>query len=698
MSAKFIIIGIDGADGAMLDALSLNGELPNLSALRKKGYGHKLTSDLGSTDDSLWASFQYAIEVSEHGRYHYEIPLIDDHVGMAYQVETLPTFWGDISNEGKRVAVLDIPKCGKPVPVNGIHLVDWLTHGEYFSKPLSAPPALAQDVLSTFGRPAHHQCGYMQPALDEAQKADVLANFSAEISMKCAAGLHYLNSEHWDFFAIGFREAHCCNHTFWDLYNTDQENPVTTILYKIDVAVGELIAAAGPSAEIIVFTPTTFELNGTLEYFMPEAVQRINRALCANHPALFQVTGGNTENWPCAILPHGDNALALRIKNHPQEKLLRNHLSNLPDSKILDIIEKEFMSLKGDDKDENAIETTTRPSSKHHGLHAKNMPDLLIHYRSGYFPKSLSSQSIGRIEAEAGPWRKGNHTNGGFLLASGPVLGKCEGNIKTIADIGKVTKTALSSHHVQSRVSGEKMSNPLVSVIIPYFNAGEFIEEALACIRRQSYSPIEIIIIDDGSSDDIALRAPAWGKDVTLLRQENQGPAAARNRGIKHAHGDIIAFLDADDLWPEGKLALQLKRLHDQPELDMVSGRIQYLDLPGAENVDLDFEENNTLRHVHLGATLIRRRVFDIVGLFDETMRFHEDVDWYMRVRELNLKLAIMKNVTLIYRRHHSNMTRGENMHDAKLLKMLKLSIDRRRAMHGKATNLKPFSEYDDAD
>lgn len=239
--------------------------------------------------------------------------------------------------------------------------------------------------------------------------------------------------------------------------------------------------------------------------------------------------------------------------------------------------------------------------------------------------------------------------------------------------------------------------NPRVSVIIPYYNSGKYIEAALNSIRAQNYAPLEIILVDDGSADDIAQRAKEW-PDVVFLQQPNKGPAAARNAGLKRATGEIIAFLDADDRWPENKLTLQLARLRQDPELMLVTGRIQYIYLEGVPEDWILFQENHTLMHVHLGAALVRREVFDQTGLFDETMRLSEDQDWSLRLRELNIKMSIMKEVTLLYTRHPKNMTRGASFQDFKVLETLKRSIDRRRVLHGGAPqNMASFTSHDEA-
>jgi glycosyltransferase involved in cell wall biosynthesis len=242
------------------------------------------------------------------------------------------------------------------------------------------------------------------------------------------------------------------------------------------------------------------------------------------------------------------------------------------------------------------------------------------------------------------------------------------------------------------------MADPLVSVIMPYYNAGAFIDGAIESIRRQQYAPLEIILIDDGSTDDIAQRVKTLGKDIVYIRQENQGPAAARNAGIRRAKGEVIAFLDADDRWPEGKLEKQVGRLQADPALGIVTGRIQYILLEGAADPKIDFDDGNTLVHVHLGAAVVRRSVFEATGMFNETLRFHEDHDWYLRVREQGINMVILKDITLLYQRHPASVTHEKPPLDTAFMSMLKRSIDRRKAASGgKTFDLKSFKDYDDA-
>ena len=225
---------------------------------------------------------------------------------------------------------------------------------------------------------------------------------------------------------------------------------------------------------------------------------------------------------------------------------------------------------------------------------------------------------------------------------------------------------------------------PVVSVVIPVFNGEAFLREAVQSVLDQKYSPLEIIIVDDGSTDGTERVARSFREVVRYLHQSNQGPAAARNRGIEHAQGSLIAFADADDLWPEGKLHVQLPYLIRDAAIEIVMGRIQQVRLSGEEFAEPAFS-------VNLGSAVIRKSVFERVGLFDETMRYSEDVDWFMRAREGGFAIMTIDAVTLLYRQHEQNMTRGKSTSELNVLKALKRSLDRRRDGSGSAAALPAF-------
>ncbi len=220
---------------------------------------------------------------------------------------------------------------------------------------------------------------------------------------------------------------------------------------------------------------------------------------------------------------------------------------------------------------------------------------------------------------------------------------------------------------------------PLVSVIIPVYNGARFIVEAIHSIVAQEYGSLEIIVVDDGSTDETAKIVAGLDRDVRYVFQENAGPGAARNRGIRDASGDLIAFLDADDLWATGSLRLLIHRLLDDPELDVVHGYAR-LFKDGEPTGGMDFLNPDEVFPYYIGAGLYRRRAFERAGLFEEQLRFSEDTEWYGRAAELGLRIDRLEGITLMVRRHENNMTRGKSLADLQMLRVFKLMLDRRRA------------------
>jgi glycosyltransferase involved in cell wall biosynthesis len=237
-----------------------------------------------------------------------------------------------------------------------------------------------------------------------------------------------------------------------------------------------------------------------------------------------------------------------------------------------------------------------------------------------------------------------------------------------------------------------------VSVIIPVYNGETFLAEAVESVQQLNYHPLEILIVDDGSTDGTAGIAKSFQGDVRYVYQQNQGPAAARNTGLKMARGNIIAFLDADDLWPKNKLEIQLACLAANPSVEIVGGYIKYMPLSdSAADTQLLVEFAEPIVSFHLGGAIFRKSVFDRIGLFDEKLRYSEDVDWFMRAWEKGVSMVVLKQVTLFYRRHLDSMTYGTNLHDLNFIQVLKKSLDRRRQQsNGSAAPLPGLSYLDE--
>jgi glycosyltransferase involved in cell wall biosynthesis len=183
-------------------------------------------------------------------------------------------------------------------------------------------------------------------------------------------------------------------------------------------------------------------------------------------------------------------------------------------------------------------------------------------------------------------------------------------------------------------------TSPLVSVIIPTFNRGWIIQEAIESVLAQDFSDFELIVVDDGSSDDTAEILGAFGGDIKIIGQSNRGVSAARNRGIEASAGRWIAFLDSDDLWLPQKLSRQVAFFDAYPDAMICQTEEQWIrngfrvnpKLRHRKSSGMIFERSLALCLVSPSAVMIRKRLFSDVGLFDESLPACEDYDLWLRV------------------------------------------------------------------
>ena len=181
---------------------------------------------------------------------------------------------------------------------------------------------------------------------------------------------------------------------------------------------------------------------------------------------------------------------------------------------------------------------------------------------------------------------------------------------------------------------------PLVSVIIPTYNRGWVVKEAIDSVLDQDFSDYELIVVDDGSNDNTREILGAYGKAITVLQQSNRGVSAARNRGIAEAAGRLIAFLDSDDLWLPRKLTTQVKFFEENA--DAVINQTQEIWVRNGLRVNpkkrhhkfsgMIFERSLALCLVSPSAVMIKKSLFDAVGVFDEQLPACEDYDLWLRV------------------------------------------------------------------
>jgi glycosyltransferase involved in cell wall biosynthesis len=220
----------------------------------------------------------------------------------------------------------------------------------------------------------------------------------------------------------------------------------------------------------------------------------------------------------------------------------------------------------------------------------------------------------------------------------------------------------------------------MISVIVPVYNGEDFIAAALRSILRQTLAPHEVIVVDDGSTDRSAEIASGFGPPIRVLRQANCGTAMATNAGLAEAKGELLAFLDADDLWADEKLALQSSALASNSQLEAVfGGVVQFIDLDCRVTEPRDIEQQSaSFEGIHKNAMLIRRASFDRVGPFDATT-IADHVEWYSRAMRTGIRTEILSQVVAFRRIHRNNgtMSRRSALHQDYLRIARKLASGR---------------------
>ncbi|MFN8603535.1 MAG: glycosyltransferase family A protein [Candidatus Binatia bacterium] len=221
-------------------------------------------------------------------------------------------------------------------------------------------------------------------------------------------------------------------------------------------------------------------------------------------------------------------------------------------------------------------------------------------------------------------------------------------------------------------------SRPTVSALMPVWNGVAFLGEALESILVQEPAVDEIVVVDDGSTDGSGDLARSFGPRVRCVRREHSGLAATRNAAVREARCDLVAFLDSDDLWPRGRMALLLAALEANPDCGIAQGRLQRM-VPDGQGDGWKLVDESW-RAPNVSTALVRRDVFARVGPFDEKVAGADDVDWLLRAKERGVREAQVDAVTLLYRRHDGNMTNDVAADQQRLLRVLGRAVARRRA------------------
>jgi alpha-1,6-rhamnosyltransferase len=218
------------------------------------------------------------------------------------------------------------------------------------------------------------------------------------------------------------------------------------------------------------------------------------------------------------------------------------------------------------------------------------------------------------------------------------------------------------------------MNERLVSVVVPAYNAEEFIRPALESLLAQDWPEFEVIVVDDGSTDATAEITESY-EGVRCIRQRNAGPAAARNAGAREAGGAFVANFDSDDLLPPTRLTLQASYLLEHADIGCVFGRQEWIDPPPWLVRDAVYGD---LDGIPLTSAMFRREVLLDLGGYDESFVHGEDTDLLIRMREAGIDYHVLPE-TVVYRRFHESSLTGGRAQHTPLLRSLRAKLERQR-------------------
>ncbi len=221
-----------------------------------------------------------------------------------------------------------------------------------------------------------------------------------------------------------------------------------------------------------------------------------------------------------------------------------------------------------------------------------------------------------------------------------------------------------------------------VSVIIPVYNGIRYLPETLASVRRQTRPVDEIILVDDGSTDNTGVWIDSLNDEkIVACHQKNSGQAAARNLGIEKSRGDLVALLDSDDLWEPEKIELQIARFNENPALGIVTSRfVEFYspDIAAATRASTRLKEG-ILSGPNCSNLLVRKEVFTKVARFDSAWRTGELLEWWSRVAEAGVVADEVAKVLVRRRVHDSNLGRRAARDRGDYFAIIRKQLQRRR-------------------
>ncbi|MEQ8860815.1 MAG: alkaline phosphatase family protein [Pseudomonadales bacterium] len=448
---KVLVIGLDAVDPQVLLDWCDSGCLPTLSAIRERGAWGLLETPTGMADDAVWASFSTCVSPAEHCRYHFRTVQPGSYQLRRFRRHHFnnPPFWEALSNGGKRVAIIDVPKSPATRELNGIEIRDWRVHGNEGTAS-SIPPELAEELFQRFGDDMTDRasgkeflCGI--PELTDSQRKDFFERLRRSIADKTTVAKELLSGGDWDLFLAVYKEGHCAGHQCWP-----PDADLKSIYRSLDGAVADLLQAVDQETTVIVFSNLGMRANHTGEHLLDKILQRLENLYASSwhgyRAAVDKLYHGVRSRLAIpATTSRYRSRLAFPVDFNEMSGAIRiNQLVREPDGRIRPgadterftrFLETQLLALKDPDSDLPIVEQVLRSEDLFPGYVGEWLPDLFVVWNRSQPIVAATSPAVGIVSTGDSEVRPGNHIPGGIYFACGPTVEKTPCNA-SIVDIG----------------------------------------------------------------------------------------------------------------------------------------------------------------------------------------------------------------------------------------------------------------------
>jgi predicted AlkP superfamily phosphohydrolase/phosphomutase len=460
---KLLVIGLDSADKDLIRKWAADGSLPHFARLLETGrYGEMEAPPGGQCAGTAWLSINTGLSPAGHGgyfimqlrtgTYNYARSLPHDHQA--------PPFWAKLSESGKRVAIIDVPKAPISANLNGLQIVDWGSHDRVYDPARSCPASLIQEIEARFGKDPVVNCGQISRRAVGSAGLTVLRDRLVErIRSKLGIVQYVLAGGPWDLVMAVFADPHCAGHHFWRVSDRSHPNhepevarllgdPLKDVYVALDAAIGELITRTDPNTDVIVFSDLGMGPNYTGTFLLRDIVRKLHahaRSRKAGHidalhwlwrklPRSARIRGRSmlspvkrdidleAKDRDYFVLRSNDDCGAIRINLEGREPEGRVKAGREYDE-LCEAISRSLREIVNLESGEPLVGEVLRTDQLFEGPRRQHLPDLNVVWNRSAPIRKIYSKEIGVMERSHDSPRSGDHRSTGFVLMHGSGIG-----------------------------------------------------------------------------------------------------------------------------------------------------------------------------------------------------------------------------------------------------------------------------------